>query len=90
MFFSSYKYALSCFFGGSGCDYIPGLRGSVFITMYTISYIGGGLLLRYAEGATYLAVVNVSIVAMDNTMHHTVSMVHMGEAWHGTLTCQVV
>jgi hypothetical protein len=27
--------------------------------MYTVSYIGGGLLLRYAEGATYLAVVSV-------------------------------
>ena len=56
----SYKFALSCFFGGSGCDYVPGLRGMVFIVMYMISYIGGGLLLRYAEGATYLAVVNVS------------------------------
>lgn len=55
----SYKFALSCFFGGSGCDYVPGLRGVVFIVMYMISYIGGGLLLRYAEGATYLAVVNV-------------------------------
>ena len=59
---SSYKYGLSCFFGGSGCTYVPGLRGTVFITMYTISYIGGGLLLRYAEGATYLAVVNVSMM----------------------------
>lgn len=29
--------------------------------MYVMSYIGGGLLLRYAEGATYLAVVNVSV-----------------------------
>ena len=32
----------------------------MFIAMYVLSYIGGGLLLRYAEGATYLAVVNVS------------------------------
>jgi drug/metabolite transporter (DMT)-like permease len=58
-FGENYKYALSCFFGGSGCNYVPGLRGSVFIMMYTVSYIGGGLLLRYAEGATYLAVVSV-------------------------------
>ena len=28
--------------------------------MYVVSYVGGGLLLRYAEGATYLAVVQVS------------------------------
>ena len=60
----SYKYALSCFFGGSGCTYVPGLRGSIFVAMYTVSYIGGGLLLRYAEGATYLAVVNVSEYSM--------------------------
>ena len=32
----------------------------MFIAMYVLSYVGGGLLLRYAEGATYLAVVNVS------------------------------
>ena len=32
----------------------------IFIAMYVVSYVGGGLLLRYAEGATYLAVVQVS------------------------------
>ena len=64
----SYKYALSCYFGGSGCDYVPGLRGCVFVVMYLISYIGGGLLLRYAEGATYLAVVSVSKKQHDATM----------------------
>ena len=57
---NSYQYALYCFFGGRGCNYVPGLRGVVFIAMYVLSYVGGGLLLRYAEGATYLAVVNVS------------------------------
>ena len=55
----SYKFAILCFFGGEGCNYVPGLRGVVFIAMYVLSYIGGGLLLRYAEGATYLAVVQV-------------------------------
>jgi hypothetical protein len=59
-FGENYQYALYCFFGGRGCNYVPGLRGVVFIAMYVLSYIGGGLLLRYAEGATYLAVVNVS------------------------------
>ena len=29
------------------------------MAMFTMSLFGGGLLLRYAEGATYLAVVNV-------------------------------
>ena len=27
--------------------------------MYVISYIGSGLMLRYTEGATYLAIVQV-------------------------------
>ena len=55
----SYKFAVQCFFGSADCDYVPGLRGSVFIAMYVISYIGSGLLIRYDEGATYLAVVQV-------------------------------
>lgn len=55
----SYKFAVQCFFGYAGCDYVPGLRGSVFIAMYVISYVGSGLLIRYDEGATYLAVVQV-------------------------------
>ena len=58
----SYKFAIQCFFGYVGCNYLPGLRGSIFIAMYVISYIGSGLLIRYAEGATYLAVVQVSDV----------------------------
>ena len=28
--------------------------------MYVVSYVGSGLMLRYTEGATYLAVVQVS------------------------------
>ena len=55
----SYKFAFQCFFGGAGCTYQPGISGSMFILMYFISYLGGGLLIRYAEGATYLAVVQV-------------------------------
>ena len=29
--------------------------------MYVLSYVGGGNLLRYAEGATWLAIVTVSV-----------------------------
>jgi hypothetical protein len=50
---------VKCFFGGAGCSFRPGLTGTAFIAMYVVSYIGGGLLLRYAEGATYLAIVQV-------------------------------
>ena len=56
----SYWFSIKCFFGQETCDLTPGLRGSTFIIMYVISYIGSGLLLRYAEGATYLAIVQVS------------------------------
>ena len=55
----SYWFAIQCFFGHAGCSSTPGIRGTAFITMYLLSYIGSGFLLRYAEGATYLAVVQV-------------------------------
>ena len=57
----SYWFSLQCFFGGATCDYVPGLRGFMFIFTYLLAYIGGGLLLRYSEGATYLAIVQVSV-----------------------------
>lgn len=60
----SYWFALQCFFGRDTCDYFPGLLGTVFIFMYILTYIGSGLLLRYAEGATYLAVVQVSMITL--------------------------
>ena len=57
---SSYWFAIQCFLGHAGCNYLPGLRGTAFIVMYVISYVGSGFLIRYDEGATYLAVVQVS------------------------------
>ena len=59
----SYWFSLQCFFGGATCDYVPGLRGFMFVFMYLLAYIGSGLLLRYAEGATYLAIVQVSTLS---------------------------
>lgn len=50
-------YGVQCFFGGAGCSATPGIRGAMFILMYVISYVGGGNLLRHAEGATWLAIV---------------------------------
>ena len=38
--------------------------GTIFILTYVLSYVGGGLLLRYAEGATYLAIVQVSVCSI--------------------------
>ncbi|EDV24073.1 Crt-like protein 1 [Trichoplax sp. H2] len=57
----SYAFGLSCFFGGSGCSAAPGLRGTSFILFYIINYIGGSLLMRYAEGATLLAIVGALV-----------------------------
>lgn len=74
LFFSNYSYwyALQCFFGQAGCDYRAGLRGSIFIGMYVVSYVGSGLMLRYTEGATYLAVVQVSkIIPLFLSPYHT-------------------
>ena len=61
MLLFSYWFAIQCFFGQAGCSYTPGLRGVAFIAMYVVSYIAGGLLIRYAEGATYLAIVQVRV-----------------------------
>jgi len=56
-FGKNYWFGLRCFFGGANCSATTGTRGAVFIGMYVLSYIGGGNLLRYAEGATWLAIV---------------------------------
>ncbi|KAL9954562.1 hypothetical protein ACROYT_G042118 [Oculina patagonica] len=48
---------LQCFFGAAGCDATSGTRGTMFILMYVLSYVGGANLLRHAEGATWLAIV---------------------------------
>ncbi|XP_078697658.1 uncharacterized protein LOC144925515 [Branchiostoma floridae x Branchiostoma belcheri] len=50
-------FGFLCFFGGRGCTSEPGTRGTIFILGYAVSYFGGGLLLRHAEGATLLALV---------------------------------
>ncbi|XP_065828551.1 crt homolog 2-like [Oscarella lobularis] len=60
-FGENYHFGLSCFFGGDSCGSETGVRGFLFIFFYVISYIGSGLLLRYSDGATFLAVV-VSLV----------------------------
>ncbi|XP_078591268.1 uncharacterized protein LOC144870671 [Branchiostoma floridae x Branchiostoma japonicum] len=51
-------FGFLCFFGGRGCTSQPGTRGTIFILGYAVSYFGGGLLLRHAEGATMLALVS--------------------------------
>ena len=56
----SWWYGFRCFFGGAGCSATPGVRGTMFILMYVLSYIGSANLLRHAEGATWLAIVVVS------------------------------
>lgn len=66
----SYVFSMKCFFGYDTCDHVPGLRGSMFVFMYLLAYIGNGFLLRYAEGATYLAVVQV--ITLLTIKHMTV------------------
>jgi len=57
----SYWFGLRCFFGGANCSPATGMRGMAFIAMYIMSYYGAANLLRYAEGATWLAIV-ISLV----------------------------
>ncbi|KAJ7371043.1 hypothetical protein OS493_028205 [Desmophyllum pertusum] len=53
----NWLFGLRCFFGAAGCDATSGTRGTMFILMYVLSYVGGANLLRHAEGATWLAIV---------------------------------
>ena len=57
--FCSWWYGIQCFFHGAGCSSTSGIRGTMFILMYVVSYVGGANLLRHAEGATWLAIVTV-------------------------------
>ncbi len=59
-YFSSWKFGIQCFFGGAGCDSKCGVRGTMFVVMYAMGYFGTANLTRFSEGATYVAVVNVS------------------------------
>lgn len=59
LFSYSFLFGLRCLFGGVGCGYSPGLRGCAFIISYMVSYVGGVYLVRYTEGATFLAIVQV-------------------------------
>ncbi|XP_065830444.1 crt homolog 2-like [Oscarella lobularis] len=56
-FGENYYFGLSCFFGGDNCGPTTGGRGTLFIFFYVVSYLGDGLLLRYSDGATFLAIV---------------------------------
>eukprot|EP00731_Ephydatia_muelleri_P015989 Em0009g413a len=42
----SYWFSVKCFFGGAGCNSSAGVRGTVFIAMYVLSYVAQGLLIR--------------------------------------------
>ncbi|PFX25296.1 hypothetical protein AWC38_SpisGene10053 [Stylophora pistillata] len=56
-FGENWWFGVQCFFGGAGCDFTSGTRGTLFILMYVLSYAGGANLLRHTEGATWLAIV---------------------------------
>ena len=63
--FSSWSFGVKCFFGGAGCDSKCGVRGTMFVLMYTLGYLGTASLTRFSEGATYVAVVYVSYCNSD-------------------------
>lgn len=63
--FCSWWYGIQCFFHGAGCNSTSGIRGTMFILMYVVSYVGGANLLRHAEGATWLAIVTVKRLTLN-------------------------
>ena len=72
--FCSYWYGIKCFFGYGGCGYSSGLRGSILVGFYVVSNIGGGLLLRFSDGATFTAIVNVGY---ENELIHTLIIIDL-------------
>lgn len=51
-------FGFQCFFGGAGCDSSSGSRGTVYISMHLVNHMAAAFLLRYDEGATWLAIVS--------------------------------
>ena len=60
----SWKFGLLCVFGKAGCSWTPGGLAFLFITGYIMAVFGSALLLRYAEGATLLAIVMVGVLSL--------------------------
>ncbi|CAB3996562.1 crt homolog 2-like, partial [Paramuricea clavata] len=59
-FWENWWFGVRCFFGGAGCDSKCGVRGTMFVLLYAMSYFGIANLTRFSEGATFVAIVNVS------------------------------
>ena len=58
--FCSWWSSFKCFFGGAGCSAVTGVRGTVHILSHLAAHLASANLLRYSEGATWLAIVIVS------------------------------
>lgn len=56
-FAQNWWFGVRCFVGSAGCSPASGVRGAIFICTFIASLIGNCNLLRYAEGATFLAIV---------------------------------
>lgn len=58
-FLFSWIFGVKCFFGFAGCSSSAGTAGMLYIAMHILSHLTAGLLMRFSEGATLLAIVQV-------------------------------
>ena len=85
--FCSWWYGIQCFFHGAGCNSTSGIRGTMFILMYVVSYVGGANLLRHAEGATWLAIVTVKRLTLNWPSLRGINILE--RSWYWVLFCLV-
>ncbi|KAK3733356.1 hypothetical protein QZH41_013688, partial [Actinostola sp. cb2023] len=56
--FVNFYFGLRCFFGYAGCSFYPALYCTISMSCFIVFFVGGACLLRYSEGATYVAIVS--------------------------------
>ena len=57
-------YGAQCSLGMADCGYNAALRGGLFITFFVLAYAAGALLVKYAEGATWAAIVQALVTPL--------------------------
>ncbi|KAK3733361.1 hypothetical protein QZH41_013687 [Actinostola sp. cb2023] len=62
--FVNFYFGLRCFFGYAGCSFYPALYGTLYILSFIGYFVGSACLLRYSEGATYVAIVSLNRFAV--------------------------
>ncbi|KXJ25716.1 Crt-like 1 [Exaiptasia diaphana] len=86
--FLNFVYGFQCVFGSAGCSHYPALYGWLFIACFVCYWLGSGCLLRYSEGATFLAIVT-AIVTPTGFLFWTLFKEQPTFHWHPQMSVTV-